>query len=140
MTSEQLPRWIVVWFIVASVVVCIDSLYVLGIHYNARALIPSVVQYGWSAYGETDMLYNESGDGIRASNGWMPTQSQFNLLEVAAQIYCLLLHRRSSPATIVVALMVSVAVRTTLSPATIVSFLFDSYADLFSSVPLSIPI
>ena len=111
LANGRLPQWAVVWFVVSSVIVCIDSLYVLGIHYRAREWIPNIVVYGWSMYGETDHLYNESGEGIRASNGWMPTQSQFNLIEVFVQIWCLRLHGRSSPATLSLALMVSAAVR-----------------------------
>ena len=37
-------------------------------------------------YGQTDKQYSLDGKGIRASNGWMPTQSQFNLLEICGQL------------------------------------------------------
>ena len=107
--KRRAPAWVWWWMLVASCVVSIDSLYVLAIHYGARERIPAVVAQLWGMYGETDLQYAASGAGIRASRGWMPTQSQFNLLEVALQLNFMRLDAARDPAALSLALAASVA-------------------------------
>jgi len=103
------PDWVWWWMLIASIVVAIDSLYVLGIYYKATEFIPSAIKSTWAMYGETDKQYAADGKGITASNGWMPTQSQFNVLEILGQLVFLRLHMARSSAALSVAMMVSVA-------------------------------
>jgi hypothetical protein len=107
--SMRAPGWVVWWMLIASVVVAIDSLYSLCTYYKAQQYIPAVVAQLWGLYGTTDTQYAASGAGVTASNGWMPTQSHFNLLEVALQLLFLRLHAQRSSQALSVAYFVSVA-------------------------------
>ncbi|ETW01199.1 hypothetical protein, variant [Aphanomyces invadans] len=87
-----LPAWVAWWFMVAVVLVSIDCTYVLGMK-----------------YGESDAQYSGDGVGMEASNGWIITQSLFNVAEVFLMVvYLIRLQQRTITAALT-ALTVSVA-------------------------------
>ena len=53
----RLPGWVGVWAIVATILVLMDSLYVLGIFYKAQKVIPAPIMTLWTMYGETVSSY-----------------------------------------------------------------------------------
>jgi hypothetical protein len=83
-SPATLPGWVWLWSLVASFLVCMDCLYVLGSHFGLINYVPSVVLSLWTWYGESDSQY--SAVGIEESNGWIVTQSIFNVFEVLAQL------------------------------------------------------
>ena len=50
--SHALPAWVSQWFLVASIVVLIDSVYVLGIWTGAARFVPAPIMKLWAMYGE----------------------------------------------------------------------------------------
>lgn len=95
--GASLPDWVTWWAFVASVLVTLDCLYVFKIAYGSFfvGLLPSYINDLWTWYGESDVQYSASGQGMVNSNGWVITQSKFNTVEVACQLAFLLLPRGS---------------------------------------------
>jgi hypothetical protein len=90
----QLPAWIEYWVVVASILVGFDCIYVVGTYHNFKQLIPGVILSLWTWYGESDTQYSEQG--VKDGNGWIMSQSLFNIFELAAQIAFLVVLRRNS--------------------------------------------
>ena len=80
----NLPSWVSYWILIASILVSMDCIYVLGVSWELKKYLPSVILKLWGWYGESDSQYSESG--MKDSNGWIVTQSIFNCLEVLAQL------------------------------------------------------
>ena len=93
---------------VASFLVSLDCVYVLSTAYQATDVVPRVLLHLWGWYGESDTQYAASGAGIRDSNGWMTTQSKFNLFELAAQLTVLFVLRANSPQALLTLMVSSV--------------------------------
>ncbi len=89
-------------------VVAVDCVYVFGLYYKVANYIPETVKYLWGMYGQTDTQYTQAG--IVASNGWIQSQSQFNVFEIILQLWCLRCYAtRNYGAAACLALIVSVA-------------------------------
>ena len=58
--------------------------------------MPPIVQQLWEWYGTSDSQYSSSGKGMEDSNGWILTQSKFNVVEVACQLLFLFYFPRDS--------------------------------------------
>lgn len=89
----SLPQWVRVWAMIASALVTFDCIYVFSLAYGSY--VPSTVRQLWSWYGTSDTQY--SSKGLIDSNGWILTQSKFNVIEVACQILFLWVLPRDSP-------------------------------------------
>jgi hypothetical protein len=101
--GARLPNWITYWCIIASILVTFDCIYVIGVAFHLRNYIPSYILQLWTWYGESDSQY--SSDGIVDSNGWILTQSIFNVFEVLAQLmYVFVLESASVKALLVIML------------------------------------
>lgn len=90
----MLPSWIYYWAAIASVLVSIDSIYVIGLYYGAKDRIPAVILSLWSWYGESDIQYSEAG--VKSGSGWIMAQSILNIFEVMFQLAVLFVLRRNS--------------------------------------------
>eukprot|EP01063_Lacrimia_lanifica_P032286 TRINITY_DN5494_c0_g5_i1.p1 TRINITY_DN5494_c0_g5~~TRINITY_DN5494_c0_g5_i1.p1 ORF type:complete len:202 (+),score=65.06 TRINITY_DN5494_c0_g5_i1:93-698(+) len=106
--SSELPSWVRAWLAVASLLVALDCVYILSMVYGAGGLVPSVLLELWGWYGESDTQYAASGAGLAASNGWIATQSKFNVLELAAQLAVLFVLPRGSPAALLTTMVTSI--------------------------------
>lgn len=53
--SSGLPAWVRGWFIVASILVGMDCLYVLGVEYELKERVPGFILKLWGWYGESDV-------------------------------------------------------------------------------------
>ena len=91
---SALPAWVRIWSIVASVLVTLDCVYVFSVEY--KTFVPAFVQSLWTWYGTSDTQYSSTGQGIKESNGWMLTQSKFNVAEVCCQLLFLFCFERDS--------------------------------------------
>jgi hypothetical protein len=99
-----LPTFVWWWMFIASFLVSVDCTYILGISYGLQAYVPQTILNLWGWYGETDHQY--SVDGIKDSNGWIETQSLFNVFEVIINLtYLFLLHKPSIQAVLAVMLV-----------------------------------
>ena len=78
--------WIWWWLLISSILVSFDCLYIFSVTYRLNKYVPTVVYSLWSWYGSSDSQYDASGKGIESSNGWIETQSLFNIFEVIAQL------------------------------------------------------
>ena len=98
--GAHLPNWVQWWAVIASVLVTLDCLYVFKVAYGSyfKQLLPSFINDLWTWYGESDVQYSASGQGMANSNGWVITQSKFNTVEVACQLAFLFLPRGSADA------------------------------------------
>ena len=70
--------------------------------------VPEWLLRAWGWYGESDSQYARSGEGLRASNGWMLTQSRFNILELVLQIVFLCQPKVSSARNVLLCMFVSI--------------------------------
>ena len=102
----SLPGWIYVWVSVASLLVAFDCAYVFSIVFKT-VKIPLISKL-WEWYGMSDTQYSATGAGIHASNGWIESQSTFNVIELLLQLLFLFLERGSVRALLIV-FFVSVA-------------------------------
>jgi hypothetical protein len=105
--SARLPGWVWWWMVVSTVLVLIDCFYVLG-HLGALPPLPAFLKGLWSWYGESDTQYSANSLKDNASSGWIPTQSKFNLLEVAAQLAYLFVLRKDGAQALLAALVAQV--------------------------------
>jgi hypothetical protein len=53
--DASLPSWVRCWFILASILVGLDCLYVLGTEYKHTQFVPQVILHLWGWYGESDI-------------------------------------------------------------------------------------
>lgn len=107
MEKLRIPFWVNIWLLIASILVSIDSLYVIGIGFNLKQFIPKIILKLWSWYGESDIQY--SSDGITRSNGWILSQSLFNVVEVLIQLFYLLILKKNTSFSVLILLLVSMA-------------------------------
>ena len=107
MAAQTLPPWITYWLLIASFLVSIDCIYVLGVAFGLSNYVPSVILSLWGWYGETDSQYSASG--IQDSNGWIVTQSIFNVFEILMQLVYVFGLRKNSASAHVLLLLVSMA-------------------------------
>ncbi len=105
MAVPTLSPWISYWLVVATILVSIDCIYVLGIAFGLSKYVPNVVLSLWGWYGETDSQY--SAAGIQDSNGWIVTQSIFNVFEVIMQLVYVFGLKKNSTGAHVLLLLVS---------------------------------
>lgn len=110
-----------------------DSLYVLSTLAASSAAVPAVVQALWSWYGTSDTQYSAASIAANASSGWIPTQTKFNVLEVAAQLAFLFALRRDSAEALLAALVAQVC---TLYKTLIYMSMIWHAADPVEMVPL----
>ena len=103
----NLPRWVYVWVAVASLLVGFDCLYVFSISFKTVQIPVISALWGW--YGTSDTQYSASGAGIEASNGWIASQSAFNVVELALQLLFLFALKRGSVKALLTLFFVSVA-------------------------------
>jgi hypothetical protein len=85
--NSKLPSWITTWILIASILVGLDCLYVVGLTCKLDRFIPNIILSLWSWYGESDSQYSQQGlvEGLK-DNSWMHTQSLFNIFELFGQI------------------------------------------------------
>jgi hypothetical protein len=107
-TLSSLPSWVRVWLFIASFLVTLDCLYILGTTYKLTNYVPKILVELWGWYGESDKQYAASGAGIHESNGWITTQSKFNLIELAAQCAVLFVLPADSPQALLTLMISSV--------------------------------
>ena len=103
----ELPSWVSYWALIASILVGFDCVYVFSVEYGSYT--PSIIKSLWSWYGTSDVQYASSGQGIAESNGWMQTQSKFNVAEVILQLLFLFVLPRGSIEGLITILISSVA-------------------------------
>jgi hypothetical protein len=107
MGTFKIPFWVNIWLLIASILVSFDSLYVIGIGFNLKQFIPEIILKLWSWYGESDVQY--SSDGIVNSNGWILSQSLFNVVELLVQLLYLFVLKKNTSFSTLVLLLVSMA-------------------------------
>jgi hypothetical protein len=93
-SHTTLPTWVTYWTLIASFLVSIDCLYVIGVYYGLQRYLPSAVLSLWGWYGESDSQYSEAG--MKDSHGWVMTQSIFNVFELLAQLAFVFVFSRGS--------------------------------------------
>jgi len=103
-----LPRWVYLWFFISSLLVGLDCVYVLSIEYSVTQMVPKALLEWWGWYGESDSQYSVTGQGIKDSSGWMPTQSKFNVAELLLQLAVLCILPSRSPSALLTAMVSSV--------------------------------
>ena len=135
--AARLPAWVWWWMVVSAALVLIDSSYVLGQLGGglARALppLPGFLARLWTWYGDSDTQYSAKSLAANSSSGWIPTQSKFNLLEVAAQLAYLLVLRKDGAQALLAALVAQVC---TLYKTLIYMSMIWHAADPVAMVPL----
>ncbi|KAF0685517.1 Aste57867_22609 [Aphanomyces stellatus] len=107
--TVPLPSWITTWVLVATTLVSIDCVYLLSMKFGRPEYMPSVLAELWQWYGESDAQYSGDGVGMQEGNGWVETQSIFNVFEVIGMLIYLFALRRQSIAAALTILTVSVA-------------------------------
>lgn len=107
MTGISIPNWVSYWLLIASILVSINSLYVIGVGFHLKSYIPSIILSLWSWYGESDIQY--STQGILDGHGWTLSQSIFNVIEVLIQLIYLFLLKKNTPFSVIILLLVSMA-------------------------------
>jgi len=132
--AARLPGWVWWWMLVSSALVLCDSLYVLGtLGFFSSGAVPGFVQQLWSWYGESDTQYSAKSLAANVSSGWIPTQTKFNVVEVAAQLAFLFVLRRDSAEALLAALVAQVC---TLYKTLIYMSMIWHAADPVEMVPL----
>jgi hypothetical protein len=135
--AARLPGWVWWWMLVSAVLVLFDSLYVLstlpGSTSGLGALLPKVVRDLWTWYGESDTQYSAESITANQSSGWIPTQTKFNVVEVAAQLAFLFVLRRNGASALLAALVAQVC---TLYKTLIYMSIIWHAADPVEMVPL----
>lgn len=104
-----LPSWVTTWIVIATLLVSIDSVYIIGISLGLSKYIPAAIMKTWGWYGESDTQYSHTGQGIQDSGGWVITQSKFNVLELCGQLVFLLFLKKDDPASLLLIMLTSMA-------------------------------
>ena len=104
---KKLPKWIWYWTFIASALVITDSVYVFSVEYGSNA--PEIIKKLWGWYGTSDIQYSNTGDGITNSNGWIQTQSLFNIFEVFVQLLFLFVVKQGTFQSVLTIMSVSIA-------------------------------
>jgi len=100
----QLPRWVLVWFIVTVIIQTYDACYVL---LGPISHVGGPMSWLWAGhvlYGNYDQTY-----GGTRSDAWGEAQSWLNLLEVITLIIVLSIRKRRPEAAVVLGIIVSTA-------------------------------
>ncbi|CAK4677658.1 hypothetical protein LEN26_003874 [Aphanomyces euteiches] len=105
-----LPSWVTLWSVISTTLVYIDAAYVLGLKFGFIQLVPAIIREGWQWYGESDTQYSGDGSGMDPGNGWVETQSMFNLFESVGTLLFLFVLKKNTLASTLTILIVNVAV------------------------------
>ncbi len=106
-TSILLPQWVYYWVYIATALVVIDCMYVFSEKHATYA--PGFIKNLWGWYGQSDAQYSQEAIKADKSNGWIPTQSLFNVFEVIVQLLFLFVIKRDTIDSVLTVMAVSIA-------------------------------